>query len=183
MCQQLMAKLFVGDGKRAAAITKYSGRGKLSAWVQSLATRHVHGRMRRRRPKTASSDALIERAIETDDPELDVLKRRYRAEFKSAFEQAFLRLTVRQRNLLRHEFIDGLSIDKLGALYGVHRATAARWRAQCRVALLEHTRAIFETEHRVSMGELDSIVRLIRSQLNVSLSRLLRQPESKPPSD
>jgi RNA polymerase sigma-70 factor (ECF subfamily) len=171
LCQQIWAKLLVGDGKPALA--SYGGRGKLSTWLQSVATRHVLSFLRSREARPAADEDALERAIDADDPALEALKRRYRGEFKRAFQEAFRRLSPRQRNLLRHEFIDGLNIDRLGALYGVHRATAARWRAEARRALLEATRALFQEENRVSSTEMDSIQQLIASQLEVSITRLL----------
>ena len=55
----------------------------------------------------------------------------------------------------------------------MHRSTVARWRADARDKLLAGTRRFFREQVRVSAGEFDSILRLIGSQLDVSLSRLL----------
>ena len=41
--------------------------------------------------------------------------------------EAFAALESRERNLLRYALGDGLSVDAIGTLYRVHRATAARW--------------------------------------------------------
>lgn len=61
------------------------------------------------------------------DPELSHLKATFAAEFKFALTLAIDELSVRDRNLLRQSVLDGLTIDQLGKLYRVHRATAARW--------------------------------------------------------
>ena len=70
--------------------------------------------------------------------------------------------------------IDELSIDKLGALYRVHRATAARWVASARRALVDATRDQMITRLGVDSVELDSIIRLVRSQLEISIHEQLQ---------
>ena len=175
--QQVMTSLFVGERPK---IGKYSGRGQLSTWVQTVASREAISAMRKKRPAVVEDDVIIQQAIESDDPELEALKRRYRAEFKQAFQRAFSELEPRQRNLLRHEYIDGMSIERISKLYSVHRVTASRWRSEIRRALLTRTRAIFEQDFRVSADQMKSIMRLLKSQMDVSLSRLLRTPTPEP---
>jgi RNA polymerase sigma-70 factor (ECF subfamily) len=69
--------------------------------------------------------------------------------------------------------VDGLSIDALGEIYGVHRATAARWIAKIREDLLARTREAFSARAKVGRAEFESLLRLARSQLDVSLRRVL----------
>lgn len=60
--------------------------------------------------------------------------------FQLAFRDAVNALTSRERNLLRYHYLSDLSIDQIGTLYHVHRATAARWVAQARERLISDTR-------------------------------------------
>jgi RNA polymerase sigma-70 factor, ECF subfamily len=80
---------------------------------------------------------------------------------------------------LRQHALDGLSIDRLAALHKVHRATAARWVEAARTAALEHTRLALGRRLRVGPDELESVMRLVRSQLDITLPALLRQGEAK----
>jgi RNA polymerase sigma-70 factor (ECF subfamily) len=178
--QQLAAKLFTSAPDKPPAINKYAGRGELSAWLRVMATRDAYKLINKHRGRGADIDALADLAIDVDDPELQTLKTTYRAHFKKAFEHAFARLQPRERNILRHEYLDGLNIDRIGVLYGVHRATVARWRAKAREKLFRATRQVFEDELKVTGKEFDSILRLIQSQLHVSLHRLL--DEDEPPA-
>jgi RNA polymerase sigma-70 factor (ECF subfamily) len=180
VCQGLMTKLFTPRADGAPGISQYQGRGELSAWLQIAATRDAYKLLAKERPRVDEIDLLTDRVIEAADPELEGHKRTYRAEFKKAFAVAFGRLTPRDRNLLRHEYIDGLNIDKIGALYGVHRATVARWRVKVRARLFKHTRQAFQSELALGPRDFDSIVRLIESQLDVSLQRLLDEDEAEP---
>jgi len=185
VCQQLAAKLFTTTPDKPPAISKYAGRGELSAWLQVMATRDAYKLINKQRGRGADIDALADLAIDVDDPELQTLKTTYRAHFKRAFEHAFARLSPRERNILRHEYLDGRNIDRIGLLYGVHRATVARWRAKARERLFRETRKVFENELKVTGKEFDSILRLIQSQLHVSLHRLLdeEQPEGRQNGD
>jgi RNA polymerase sigma-70 factor (ECF subfamily) len=102
-----------------------------------------------------------------------MLKQKYREAFRQSFVEAVAALPPRERNLLRQNVIDGLSIDDLGKLYGAHRATAARWLAEARKELLAGTRVRLVERVGIPEDECDSIMRLVHSQLDVTLRRLL----------
>ena len=106
-------------------------------------------------------------------PELQIIKQRYRAHFKAAFERAIDELSPRDRTLLKLHVIERSSIDDIGALYKVHRATAARWLEAIRDNLGERTRALLAAELALGPAELESVVRAVQSQVSVSLSRIL----------
>lgn len=61
----------------------------------------------------------------------------------------------------------------LGARYGVHRGTAARWLERCNRTLLDRTRRALVTRLRVARTEVDSILRLVRSRLEVRIRAAL----------
>jgi RNA polymerase sigma-70 factor (ECF subfamily) len=170
--QRLRYTLLVGD-RKPPAITGFSGRGNLRGWVRVIAVREALALMRPPRQGAALEQTLLEeRVLPADDPELSFLKGTYRQAFKSAFAAALGQLSDRDRTLLKQQLLDGLSIDELGALYRVHRATAARWLEQARHHLVDDTLATMRSQLQVRPEELDSILRLIRSQLDMSLNGL-----------
>jgi RNA polymerase sigma-70 factor (ECF subfamily) len=174
LAQTLVARFFVGlDGSRPK-ILDYGGRGKLRSWVRTAATRAGLDYIEARRPEVPLEDDLFDHVPSTGDPELDHLKRCYRAEFRRAFEQALASLLPREQTLLAQSFVDELSIDQIGRLHGVHRATAARWVVKAREALLAGTRANLRALLDVDRFQIDSIMRLIASQLEASLGTLLK---------
>ena len=175
----VMAKLFIGIGDNPAAIGGYGGRGKLTSWAQVIAVREAHNvhRKRGREPKKDELDEMVAGAISADDPALEKLKDTYRAQFKQAFAVAFEELTAKQRSVLRYHYLDGLNIDEIGALLGVHRATVARWRSAARGHLFENTKRHFRKEMDIESAEFGSVMRLIESQLDVSLVRLVDELE------
>lgn len=172
--QIVRTQLFVPDGDRPPAIAEYAGRGSLRGWVRVIATRELL-RMRRRVGRELPLEDHILHVVDDGDPDLERLKQLYRSQVADALRDAIGRLEVRERLLLRYHLCDHLSIDEIGAIYQVHRATAARWLGKARETLLELTRQRVAILLSVDPGETDSILRLVRSQLEVSLERHLRE--------
>ena len=171
--QLVRQKLFVSDKGPTGKIVDYSGRGDLRRWVRSIAIRTFLNLIRKyKREVQRDPDQPIFDEV-TDDPEIEYMKRRYRTEFRAAFEQALKQLDDRQQNLLRYHHIDGLNIDEIGAIYRVHRVTAYRWLEKAREALVKKTHKLLEAQLKVEKREFQSIMRMIRSQLHLSLVRYL----------
>ena len=110
-------------------------------------------------------------------PEVEYMKRMYSTEFKAAFSAALGELGPREQTLLRYHHVDGLNIDEIGAIYRIHRVTAFRWIEKAKEALVKATldalRARLEAD---PPSELDSVLRMIRSQIHLSLVRHLGGP-------
>lgn len=166
--------LVSADG--APKIASFSGRGDLRSWVRVMAVREAIDLMRRsNREAPLEDDSLLHALVTPGDPALEHVKTRYREEFQQAFSAALRGLSARDQTLLRQTVIDGITIDRLAALHHVHRATAARWVDNARRALRTATRERLAARLRVTGSELDSILRLIRSRLDVTLRWLVRR--------
>lgn len=175
--QGLRRLLFVSEQQSPSRIREYRGAGDLRAWMRVTAMRAALKLIRKDARETSSDDALLEVRAPEDDPELAYMKATYRAAFRTSFQEALESLEGRERTLLKQQIVDGLGIDELGALYGVHRATAARWIAGARDKLIQRTRRIFMLRAHISNDECESIMRMVRSQLDVSLHRRLANAE------
>jgi RNA polymerase sigma-70 factor (ECF subfamily) len=185
--QQLRKRLFVGEpapSKQGGVvsggeegqpprITQYAGRGDLRSWLRVAAVRCGLDLLRAQKREVELSDRILDQLSIPEDAELGHLKQRYRHAFKDAFEDALTLLSVRDRNVLRYFYIEELNIDQIGAIFNVHRATVARWLVRIRDALLRDTRRVLMERLRIGPGEFESIMRLIRSQLDASIERLL----------
>ena len=170
--QALIALLFVGDGD-GPHVRRYAGRGDLHGWLKSIAVR-LALRRRQRDHREVGDDALVDLAVERDDdPRLAHWKRTAAGELRDAFAAAMTALDPRERTLLRQHHLDGLTLDQLAAGHGVHRATVARWLAAARQRLADRTRDELIARLRVAPEEVASVVRLVASQLDLSLRRLL----------
>jgi RNA polymerase sigma-70 factor (ECF subfamily) len=167
--------LFVGREDKPPAIGQYSGRGDLRGWTRVVAMRELL-KLRSRDAKEVpiGDEALLDALSPANDPELELAKSRYREVFGTAFRDALARLPAKDRALLRHLLIDGFSLDVIGGMYGVHRATAARWVASARQDLLDGTKAQLALALSLSDREVESVIRVVRSRLDLSVERLLR---------
>jgi len=169
VAQELRAELLVRSPGAIPRIADYSGRGDLASWLRVVAIRSAL-RLRREQTKLAGDPESAGRPIfDPVDPELDYLKLRYRADYERAFQGALSKLSKRERLYLRLHYVDGLSLDKLGGLYRVHRSTIARRLAAHRQKLYETTRELLRERLRVSDSEFESLLALVRSQLAVSI--------------
>lgn len=171
--QVVRTRLFVAAPGAEPVIARYGGRGDLRAWVRATTVRAAIDLIRCARREVPSDDEALDAPIPATDPELARLRERYGEAFKQAFGEAFAALTKRDRTLLRYRYVDELDIDGIGAVYRVHRSTAARWLQRIRDELLDATRARLAERLAVSTDELDSILRFIGSELDVSISSVL----------
>lgn len=168
----LPADLVVRRATGEPILAGYAGRGPLAAWLRVIAVRTLVER-RRRAGATVDDDLVAELATPELDPELAVLRRHYAGELKTALLAALAELDPVDLLLLRQRYLDGLGIDRLAALHGIHRATAARRLAAVRGDLSAKVRRRLLDSLQVGGATLDSIIRLVGSELELSLDRYL----------
>ncbi|HWO25860.1 MAG TPA: sigma factor-like helix-turn-helix DNA-binding protein [Kofleriaceae bacterium] len=167
--------LFVSEPRRPAALREFSGRGDLRSYLRVIATRELVRVINKgRREVGITDDAFLDMLSPASDPQLGYLRERYRPEVDAAMRAALSALSDQPRALLRYSVVDGWTIDRIGALYGIHRATAARRIAAAREELGGAIRAELAARLAISIGEVDSIVRLVQSRIEVSIERLLQ---------
>lgn len=177
--QKLSEQLLVATGTRPPGIARYAGQGRLRAWLRVTTVREaVRARKKAGLETPAEEQALQAVGTEGADPELRYMRELYKAQFREAFSDALAALTPRERTLLRYTVIDGLTVDRVGAIYRVHRATAARWVAKARERLISETRRALMQRLAVGAPEQESILRMIRSDLDLSIRSFLREEAS-----
>lgn len=173
--QEVSRKLLAGE---PPAILKYAGRGSMAGLIKVSAVRTALS-MLRKRGREVPESSLIEHVGEAD-PELAFLKEGYRAAFARCFEAALTSRTSRERNLLRLHFLGKVTLEKLATMYGIHRATVVRHLAAIRVALAKDTRLRLREELGLPEAELDSVMAMVMSRMDLSMERMLRTSESGP---
>lgn len=102
-----------------------------------------------------------------------MLRARLGPKVTEAFQGSLRSLSAEQRNLLRLHYFEGLSFERVGALFRVNRATGARRVAEARRTIIEETRRRLRDELGLRQSELDAVTRLLSSQLDVSMSSIL----------
>lgn len=174
--QLVLDKLFVPDEGAPLKIMGYSGRGPLASWVGVVAQRIAFSLLRQEGSRERVNEEVLAEALPFgDDPELDYLKVRYRAEFREAFLAAVAALTKRERLVLRLFLVNRLSHEKIGALLRVHQGTVTRWIASARESIASNAQRFLRERLNVSTSELESLAHLVGSQLDLSLTRWLRE--------
>ena len=174
--QVLRTRVLVGDGRRGPRIAEYRGRGSLRRWIRAVAARQYLNALRDQGREAAVGDADVLDALASPgdgDAELAYLKQRYRGAFADALAAAAAALDPLDRTVLRYTFVDGLGLDALGRALRVSRATAHRRLAAARAALLAGTERELAARLALTPDEVASLHRLVRSQLELSVGRLL----------
>jgi RNA polymerase sigma-70 factor (ECF subfamily) len=175
---RLRARVFVATPDAPPAIAAFTGRGSLKKWLRVAATRLALNEMRDHQRESPLSERDLPEAA--DDLQLGHLKRTYQHAFKQAFSEAIADLTAEQRTLLRMHLLDKLSIDDLARLHRVHRTSTARWLREAREVLANGTRQRLHASLGVKDDDLDSIMNVVRSRLDLSLSRLFAAENPEP---
>jgi RNA polymerase sigma-70 factor (ECF subfamily) len=166
--------LFVTEPTRPAALGEYAGRGDLRSYVRVIATRElVRAIGKGRREVPVAAESFLDKLSPASSPVAGFLRDTYRADVDAAIRAALAELPEDARALLRYSVIDGWTVDRIGALFGIHRATAARRVAAARELLGENIRAQLSARLAISIDDVDSVVRLVQSRIDVSLERML----------
>ena len=170
--QRVRMKLLLGA---SPSIARYKGTGPLGAWVRVTAVRvavdvaAVEGA-----PGPNESEYLVELYGELDgNPELETAKKLTRERFRAALEVSLQRLPAREKALLRLHFIEALSLEAVGLIYRVHRATVARWLVAVRAQVSADLRKELGMKPRGSTTELRSLVGMLRTEIQLSARRIL----------
>lgn len=168
--QDLRERLLLARESRKAILHSYSGSGALAHWVRVVAGRQAMQRFRQETPSQSFEEEVFDALCA---PELSQQKDLYRADFKKALHHSLSRLSVQEQTILRALVVDGHTVTRIAETYKVHRVTASRWVSQIRQILLTETRTQMSKELQIDASEVASIIRLLQSQMEMSLARAL----------
>jgi RNA polymerase sigma-70 factor (ECF subfamily) len=172
LVQSLHEQMLVRRGTTPPGIAAYRGTGPLAAWVRITATRAAV-RTRKRAARFADETLVDGRhELSGTGPETLFLRRQYGPALHAATLEAIAALPERPRELLRNYYVDGLTIDELAERDGIHRATAARRIQSARMLVLAHVRERAAVRLGIPAEDIDSVIRLVASQLEISLGVL-----------
>lgn len=171
--QRIRERLVVGTADAPPLLTRYSARGPLRAWLRVVAAREALQRGRRRGRESALPDDALGRLVSPEaDPELAFIKAHYRQGFAESFSAALGELSPEDRTYLRFSLLDGLTSDEIGRIQRIHRSTAARRVARAKQAVLRATRLRLAGSLGLGQRQLESVLRLIESRLELTLGGL-----------
>jgi RNA polymerase sigma-70 factor (ECF subfamily) len=173
LVQELIVRLVIGADGEAPKLAEYSGRGPLRAWLRILAVRYALNRARGQRRRVALEERVASEAARGgEDPELAVLHARYQPQVAEAFRDALAALAPPDRSLLRLVYGQGLGLETIGAMHGWSKPTTSRRVAAVRAAMLDEAMRLLRQRLGASDAEVESVIRLVQSRLDLSLSGL-----------
>ena len=171
--QRMRELLFVARGERPPRIADFSGRGDLAGWIRTTALREAFHLVAPAR-QVANERAIENYVLPGGDPAVELMKQQYGAAFKHALAAALAKLSDSTRTTLRRYYLEGLGLEQIAALEGVVASTVSRRLEKARKELHDETRSALAAGLRVSDDEVDSIVRLLDSRLDLSRSAVAR---------
>lgn len=170
--QRVRERALLGGPRSPSALESFSGRGSLEAWVRVVATR-IHLDLLRQRDDRATATSADLAAPSELSPELLALRQRCLPALADALADALRALSARDRALFRLHFVDGVTLDRIAALYGVNKSTVSRWISAARDSALSRASDQVRAALGVGPDSAASLFALVQSQLEVSLSSLL----------
>jgi RNA polymerase sigma-70 factor (ECF subfamily) len=179
--QQVRVHLLVGTTASGPQLPTYLGQARICSWIRAIAVRMV---LHQLAPVVERHDENVLEALAAlpapgGGAELDLIRGMFQRDFKQALREAFAALTRQQRNMLRLYHVDGLTTTELGRLNGESQPTTSRKLARAREAVYEHTRRLLQERLNLSSQSFESLLNVVRSQLDLSIGQLLRDEETE----
>jgi RNA polymerase sigma-70 factor (ECF subfamily) len=155
-------------------LRQYGGAGSLAGWLR-VAAKRLAVDLKRREGASLRQMGRLETALARAprDPEWELVHRRFRQPLQTALRAALDALDARDRMVLRLYLIRGENIAAIGRMYGVHRATVARWIVAAQRTIIGGVTARLQDELGFSARECQSLARDLKSGLSFTLERLL----------
>ncbi|QSQ18541.1 transcriptional regulator [Myxococcus landrumensis] len=171
--QALRSNLLMPREDAPPRLLGYAGVGSLLHWVNITAVR-LALRMR----KAHGDESLVEAEVLAAHPspgglELSFIREDSRAHVRAAFVRAVASLDDEDRELLRLHFVERLSLERMGTLFGLHKSTLSRRLSGVQALLEKRTRRVLSERLSLREEELESLMRAIHGRLDLSLSGLL----------
>ena len=171
--QAVMVSLLVAAEGARPRIAEYRGHAALRTWLATVAANTTLNQVKLRANQPYDSLGGVGAAVAGIEPELAMAKARYAGDLDVALREALAALDERRRVLLRLHHVKGWTVDRLATMYRVSRSGAGRLLVDAREALLEDTKRRLIARLKLTPSELGSMVVALRSNLQVSIVRML----------
>jgi RNA polymerase sigma-70 factor, ECF subfamily len=169
--QRLLDSMFVG-GDAGPKLLSYAGRGPLGTWIGISSQRQAYTILRHEQAELrARQEAVARHRLAAIDPETAAIKEKYRAQFQQAMDRAIETLDDREKMLYRMHLVEGCTLERIAAAYGVSHPTIIRWLRKARERILDEAKRHLRQSLPISSGEFDSIARLLASEIDLDITR------------
>jgi RNA polymerase sigma-70 factor (ECF subfamily) len=171
--QRLAELLFVSKDGRPPRIAEYRGRGPLSAWVRTCAKRTALRLVKiDSLEMLVTREALAEEISDACDQELALLKSHYGELFRQELLGALAELPPKDRMLLQLHLVAGLSTTRIAKMYHQNQSTISRQLQRAATSIFTLIKQRVHVRLGVATAELESLLDLARSHIELSLSSL-----------
>jgi RNA polymerase sigma-70 factor (ECF subfamily) len=167
--QVLRERLLVGPD---AKLRDYRGQGSLAGWVRTAAVRTALN-LRRAGKHYVAATRVEEPLGARLAPESLLARAQHRDEVMAALQRALAALDPEERLLLRYYYADGLTLSKIAVLLRVSVTTVFRRLTAATESVLDGVRAELRDRLGLSSDSLDSLLRDVRGEIDLSLSQML----------
>ncbi len=173
--QGLRTRLLTGD-QTPPRIAAYSGHGPLGAWVR-MTTLRVALDLDQTPGRLPSAYRFEAHALTPAmaDPELATLKSQAGALLNQAASATLAALSPREAALVRLFFLQEVSYGALAKIYHAPTSRVRRWIADIRAKIVEETRRHLIEKLAVTSSNVDSLIRLVSSDVDLSVVRILKR--------
>lgn len=170
--QIVRARLLVATAAVAGRLAQYRGRSSLRTWLRVVVTREALAR------RPVDHDTLPSAEAVAADPIAGWLNVAHGDHVRAGLREAVQALPARQRAALRMECVDRKTHGAIAKIYGVHRTSVVRWCEDARAAIASHMRRYLVRVLELPLADVDSHLRGVASQLELSLAALLASSPS-----
>jgi RNA polymerase sigma-70 factor (ECF subfamily) len=172
--QRAWQHLIVEETEGPPRIAHYLGQAPLEKWVSVASMRvaisfgRTESAERRLREKAIAEASGV-------DPEALFAQGRLRTAFETAVSDALARLKPRERLVMKLFLVSGMTLDAIGKSLGITRQAVSKTLARARESIVKNVEASVKQSLQMSKEDLTSVLRYVASQLDVSISRVLRK--------
>ena len=168
--QRVSELMFVGGPDGKPKILQYDGAGPLPKFI-GTAARRIALRMATKSARFQGEEALVEHFSQIHSQETAILKHQHRDLFNRALAIGLRELSDRERMILRLNLNHRVSTTKLAAMYGVTQPTVSRWIQRAARTIFKKVKELVCDELEIDTRELQSLLFLVRSQIEISISQ------------
>jgi RNA polymerase sigma-70 factor (ECF subfamily) len=183
--QLVRVRLLAGPTPKLA---QYTGAGPLARWVRVAAVR-VAVNFIASRPEHASAaevspeDVPDRAAGDLPDAEAQIvdllMTARHRDLVRGVLGEALAYLPEHEKTVLRMYLLDGVAVENIARVFGVHRATVARWLSSIRSQMAGGVNDRLSLRLGAPASQVRNLFRGLRFDLELDMRGLLRAPREE----
>jgi RNA polymerase sigma-70 factor, ECF subfamily len=172
--QRVRQHLLVGERDAGPAIAKYRGNVPLAKWISVVAIRVAISLKR-----TESAEQRLRQKAGAEamgvSPEHLYMQAELRRVIEPAVAEALGRLADRDRLIMRLYFVGRMSSHEIAPVVDLSHQAVSKRLVKAREAILKDIRETVCTKLKIPKDELSSAMRFVVSQLDLNVSRALRE--------